>query len=102
MANDIRNDNFIFPSKHVPGCFINNQVIGHLDVISSTIGNVDNIIDLSYEKNGGTIKAYRGYADAIFGHKKGTEPIKINISKPNGGNRFIAISNPLALIPLDF
>ena len=34
--------------------------------------------------------------------KKGTEPIKVNISKPNGGNCFISGANPLALIPLDF
>ena len=48
------------------------------------------------------MKEYKGYSDMIYGHKKGTEPIKINISKPNGGNRFVSVSNPLALIPLDF
>lgn len=102
MAKDVRNDNFIFPSRHVPDCFINNQVMNKLDDILSTIGNIDDIIGLSYDKNGNRIKEYKGYSDAIFGHKKGTEPIKINISKPNGGNRFVSISNPLALIPLDF
>lgn len=102
MANDVRNDNFIFPSRHVPDCFINSQVMNKLDTISNTIGNIDNIIGLSYEKNGNSIKEYKGYSDAIYGHKKGTEPIKVNISKPNGGNRFISVANPLALIPLDF
>ena len=102
MANDVRNDNFIFPSRHVPDCFINYQVIEKLDTIVNTIGDVNNIIGLSYDKKGNRIKEYKGYSDAIYGHKKGTEPIKVNISKPNGGNRFISISNPLALIPLDF
>lgn len=50
MANDVRNDNFIFPSRHVPDCFINSQVMNKLDTISNTIGNIDNIIGLSYEK----------------------------------------------------
>ena len=102
MANDVRNDNFIFPSRHVPDCFINYQVMEKLDTIANTIGDVNNIIGLSYDKKGNRIKEYKGYSDAIYGHKKGTEPIKVNISKPNGGNRFISISNPLALIPLDF
>ena len=102
MANDVRNDNFIFPSRHVPDCFINSQVMEKLDTIANTIGDVNNIIGLSYDKKDNRIKEYKGYSDAIYGHKKGTEPIKVNISKPNGGNRFISISNPLALIPLDF
>jgi len=41
MANDVRNDNFIFPSRHVPDCFINSQVMNKLDTISNTIGNID-------------------------------------------------------------
>ena len=98
MANDIRNDNFVFPSRHVPDCFINNQVMSNLDAISSTIGNVDSIINLAFDRSGSIIKEYKGYPDMIYGHKKGTEPIKINISKPNGGNRFVSIANPLALI----
>lgn len=102
MANDIRNDNFIFPSRHVPDCFVNNQVMKNLDIITNTIGDVDSIINLSFKKNGSIVKEYKGYSDMIYGHKKGTEPIKINISKPNGGNRFVSVSNPLALIPLDF
>ena len=102
MANDIRNDNFIFPSRHVPDCFVNNQVMKNLDILTNTIGDVDNIINLSFNKNGSIVKEYKGYSDMIYGHKKGTEPIKINISKPNGGNRFVSVSNPLALIPLDF
>ena len=59
MANDVRNDNFIFPSRHVPNCFINSQVMNKLDTISNTIGNIDNIIGLSYEKNGNSIKEYK-------------------------------------------
>lgn len=102
MANDIRNDNFIFPSRHVPDCFVNNQVMKNLDILTNTIGDVDSIINLSFNKNGSIVKEYKGYSDMIYGHKKGTEPIKINISKPNGGNRFVSVSNPLALIPLDF
>lgn len=102
MANDIRNDNFVFPSRHVPDCFINNQVMSNLDAISSTVGNVDSIINLVFDRSGSIIKEYKGYPDMIYGHKKGTEPIKINISKPNGGNRFVSIANPLALIPFDF
>lgn len=102
MANDIRNDNFVFPSRHVPDCFINNQVMSNLDTISSTVGNADSIINLAFDRSGSIIKEYKGYPDMIYGHKKGTEPIKINISKPNGGNRFVSIANPLALIPFDF
>ena len=37
MANDVRNDNFIFPSRHVPDCFINSQVMNKLDTISKNI-----------------------------------------------------------------
>ena len=102
MANDIRNDNYIFPSRHVPDCFINNQVIGKLGDILTNYGCIDAIISLVFDTNGKTIKEYKGYQDMEYGHKKGTEPIKINISKQNGGNRFISVSNPLALIPLDF
>ena len=50
MANDIRSDNFIFPSRHVPDCFVNNQVMKNLDILTNTIGDVDSIINLSLTK----------------------------------------------------
>ena len=102
MANDVRNENYIFPLKHIPDCFHNEFVLENIDTITSAIGNIDNIVKLSFDVKDSIIKQYKGYEDMVYGLKKGTEPIKVTISKPNGGNRFISIANPLALIPLDF
>lgn len=69
----------------------------------TSYGNEENVIKLCYDIDSlGKIREYRGYEDNVYGYKKGTEPIQVKISKPNGANRLISISNPLALVPLDF
>lgn len=69
----------------------------------TSYGNEENVIKLCYDIDSlGKIREYRGYEDNVYGYKKRTEPIQVKISKPNGANRLISISNPLALVPLDF
>jgi len=102
MANDVRNENYIFPSKHVPDCFSNESLLENIGMISSIVGNTDDIIKLSFKVKDSSITQYKGCEDMVYGLKKGVEPINITISKPNGGNRLISIANPLSLIPLDF
>ncbi len=74
-----------------------------MDKLITSYGNEENVIKLCYDIDSlGKIREYRGYEDNVYGYKKGTEPIQVKISKPNGANRLISISNPLALVPLDF
>lgn len=93
----------MFSTKHFPDCFINSDLIDNMGKLITSYGNEENVIKLCYDIDSlGKIREYRGYEDNVYGYKKGTEPIQVKISKPNGANRLISISNPLALVPLDF
>lgn len=95
-------DNFLFPSRHIPPCFLNEQIINKLDNILNSFGTVEDLIGHYYKIELGSINSFKGFIDSQYGFTKGTEPIQANISKPNGGNRIISIPNPIALLPLHF
>lgn len=101
--NNIVLESLIFPTKHLPKCFTNYNVYNELDEIYKVYGNdVNNILSDNFELRDGKIGEFKGYIDNIYGLKKGTEPISLYISKPNGANRVLSIVNPLVLLPLHF
>lgn len=93
---------FVFPSKHLPNCFNNNNLVNELDSIYSEYGSVESLLEDCFIIENNTIKTFDGYTDKIMGIKKGVEPLHFNISKPNGANRTMSIVNPVVLIPLHF
>lgn len=95
-------ESFVFPSKHLPNCFSNLQLYDNLDGIYSTYNGIEEILSDNFVISDGKIVDFKGYKDNVFGLKKGSEPINLYISKPNGANRIISIVNPLVLIPLHF
>lgn len=95
-------ENFLFPLRHIPPCFSNKQVIDKLDVILNSFGGTECLISYYYNTDNGIIKCFNGIVDKQYGFAKGTEPIQINLSKPNGGNRIISIPNPVSLLPIHF
>ena len=95
-------ESFVFPTKHLPNCFTNLNLYDKLDDIYNSYDNIEEILNDNFILEAGKIKEFEGYNDNIFGLKKGTEPIDIYISKPNGANRIISVVNPLVLIPLHY
>ena len=95
-------ESFVFPTKHLPKCFTNLNLYDKLDDIYNSYDNIEEILNDNFILEAGKIKEFEGYNDNIFGLKKGTEPIDIYISKPNGANRIISVVNPLVLIPLHY
>lgn len=95
-------ESFVFPTKHLPNCFTNLNLYDKLDNIYNSYDNIEEILNDNFILEAGKIKEFEGYNDNIFGLKKGTEPIDLYISKPNGANRIISIVNPLVLIPLHY
>lgn len=95
-------ESFVFPTKHLPNCFTNLNLYDKLDDIYNSYDNIEEILNDNFILKAGKIKEFEGYNDNIFGLKKGTEPIDLYISKPNGANRIISVVNPLVLIPLHY
>lgn len=95
-------ESFVFPTKHLPNCFTNLNLYDKLDDIYNSYDNIEEILNDNFILEAGKIKEFEGYNDNIFGLKKGTEPIDLYISKPNGANRIISVVNPLVLIPLHY
>lgn len=95
-------ESFVFPTKHLPKCFTNLNLYDKLDDIYNSYDSIEEILNDNFMLEAGKIKEFRGYNDNIFGLKKGTEPIDLYISKPNGANRIISVVNPLVLIPLHY
>lgn len=95
-------ESFVFPTKHLPNCFTNLNLYDKLDNIYNSYDNIEEILNDNFIHEAGKIKEFEGYNDNIFGLKKGTEPIDLYISKPNGANRIISVVNPLVLIPLHY
>jgi hypothetical protein len=95
-------ESFVFPTKHLPNCFTNLNLYDKLDNIYNSYDNIEEILNDNFILEAGKIKEFEGYNDNIFGLKKGTEPIDLYISKPNGANRIISVVNPLVLIPLHY
>lgn len=95
-------ESFVFPTKHLPKCFSNLSLYDKLDDIYNSYNGIEEILSDNFVFTEGKIKDFKGYKDNVFGLKKGTEPIDLHISKPNGANRIISVVNPLVLIPLHF
>lgn len=95
-------ESFVFPTKHLPNCFTNLNLYDKLDDIYNSYDNIEEILNDNFILEAGKIKEFEGYNDNIFGLKKGTEPIDLYISKPNGASRIISVVNPLVLIPLHY
>lgn len=95
-------ESFVFPTKHLPNCFTNLNLYDKLDDIYNSYDNIEEILNDNFILKAGKIKEFEGYNDNIFGLKKGTEPIDLYISKPNGANRIISVVNPLVLISLHY
>lgn len=95
-------ESLVFPTKHLPKCFSNLGLYDKLDDIYNSYNNVEEMLKDNFIMEENKIKEFKGYRDNVYGLKKGTEPIDLYISKPNGANRIISVVNPLVLIPLHF
>lgn len=100
--NNVVLESFVFPTKHLPKCFSNYKLYTELDNILKEYKSVENIMEENFSIVGNLVKSFNGYTDSLYGSKKGTEPLSVYISKPNGANRVISVVNPLVLIPLHF
>ena len=95
-------ESLIFPTRHLPYCFTNYDLYEKLDLIFEEYGSIENVLADNFELKDGKLNKFKGYYDSTYGMKKGTEPLDVYISKPDGANRIISIVNPLVLIPLHF
>ena len=93
-------ENFVFPSKYLPNCFSNDELLKFLSYLEEEYSNSIDMIKDNFECDGEVIQRLNGPKNGIYNTNKGSEPINFNISKPNGGNRTLSVCNPLFLIPL--
>ncbi len=93
-------ENFVFPSKYLPNCFSNEELLKFLSYLEEEYSNSIDMIKDNFECDGEVIQRLNGPKNGIYNTNKGSEPINFNISKPNGGNRTLSVCNPLFLIPL--
>ena len=100
--NNVVLDSLIFPAKHLPKCFSNYDLYSEFETIYNQYDSLVDILNDNFSLRGEKINEFKGFKDENYGLKKGTEPINIYISKPNGANRVLAVVNPLVLIPLHF
>ncbi len=100
--NRIVLESFVFPTRHLPRCFSNLDLYDSLEEIYNCYDDEMEMLKDNFKMVDGRIRDFKGYTDSVYGLKKGTEPLNVNISKPNGANRIISIANPLVLIPLHY
>lgn len=100
--NKVALESFVFPTRHLPKCFSNLNLYDSLKEIYDNYDDELAMLKDNFEIKDGKITEFKGYTDNIYGLKKGTEPLNVNISKPNGANRIISIANPLVLVPLHY